>query len=80
MTDASAPVPALACQQQRALVIYKFYHPLLKGRECGERKLPFSNICLYEGKSTSATELKTGRPRCVFPPLPGDTPPTMLVP
>ena len=28
----------------------------------------------------SATELKTGRPRCFWPPLPGVTPPTMLVP
>merc|ERR1719498_1207614 len=28
----------------------------------------------------SATELNTGRPRCVWPPLPGDTPPTICVP
>ena len=28
----------------------------------------------------SATELKTGRPRCSLPPFPGDTPPTILVP
>lgn len=29
---------------------------------------------------TSFTELNTGRPRCVFPPFPGETPPTRLVP
>lgn len=29
---------------------------------------------------TSFTELKTGRSRCVDPPLPGDTPPTRLPP
>merc|ERR1711907_27693 len=28
----------------------------------------------------SATVLNTGRPRCVFPPLPGVTPPTICVP
>uniref|UniRef100_A0A2M4D2A3 Putative secreted protein n=4 Tax=Nyssorhynchus TaxID=44543 RepID=A0A2M4D2A3_ANODA len=28
----------------------------------------------------SATVLKTGRSRCVRPPLPGDTPPTSCVP
>ena len=28
----------------------------------------------------SCTELKTGRPRCVIPPFPGVTPPTILVP
>lgn len=28
----------------------------------------------------SATELKTGSPKCSLPPFPGDTPPTMLVP
>lgn len=29
---------------------------------------------------TSTTLLNTGSPRCVWPPLPGDTPPTMFVP
>ena len=28
----------------------------------------------------SITELNTGSPRWTFPPLPGETPPTMLVP
>mgnify|MGYP001794863056 CR=1 FL=1 len=29
---------------------------------------------------TSCTELNTGKPRCVLPPLPGVVPPTILVP
>ena len=31
-------------------------------------------------KCTSLTVLKTGSPKCVLPPFPGDTPPTMFVP
>ena len=31
-------------------------------------------------KTASATESKTGRPRCSCPPFLGVTPPTMLVP
>ena len=34
----------------------------------------------FLGIGTSLTELKTGRSRCLLPPLPGDTPPTILVP
>lgn len=31
-------------------------------------------------RRTSRTVPKTGRSRCVWPPLPGETPPTTLVP
>lgn len=42
--------------------------------------LVFCFTLQYERYRTSFTESKTGRSRCVWPPFPGETPPTMLVP
>jgi hypothetical protein len=44
----------------------------------GGTKMPLTVAPVSSTAST--TELKTGRPRCVVPPLPGVTPPTTLVP
>lgn len=42
--------------------------------------LGYKNINVFKLFVTSLTELKTGRPRCFCPPLPGEIPPTRLVP
>ncbi len=40
----------------------------------------FDTVAEAVSATASATVLKTGRSRCVLPPLPGVTPPTMRVP
>ena len=44
----------------------------------GGTKMPLTSAPV--SSTASATLLKTGRPRCVAPPLPGVTPPTIVVP
>ena len=48
---------------------------------CGNYAL-FSDLCVNAPVAAiaSATVSNTGRLRCFLPPLPGDTPPTIIVP
>ena len=55
-------------------------HYTLRNSPVGYKYVSEDEITQYCELFTSWTELKTGRPRWTWPPLPGDTPPTILVP
>ncbi len=46
----------------------------------GRRNVDHARRRRRSSSRASATVSNTGRPRCVVPPLPGDVPPTILVP
>ena len=51
-----------------------------RGRGEGQDPCPLTLASQPVLSLASATVSKTGRPRCVVPPLPGEVPPTILVP
>ena len=75
ITVASQFVPCFACRKTRQTCL-RANRETKTGRIGNSYKITFRQFAA----NTSFTLLKTGRPRCFWPPLPGETPPTILVP